>query len=190
MEPARRLLQSAARGLHIVGGTRDKVSELMRKMTGSKGMERLLDFLRILALLAASTDCEPIASPSFQADAHLFDQERMDRVYQFLTSGMSGDLRLAEAARLVHLSEGAFSRFFRAHTGKTFPRFVNELRIGRACRLLTESELNVTEVAYECGFTNLSNFNRQFLQLKGRSPRDFRRQMRERLAAPPPQHVD
>jgi AraC-like DNA-binding protein len=75
----------------------------------------------------------------------------------------------------VHLSEGAFSRFFRAHAGKTFPEFINELRVGRACRLLAESELSITEVAFACGFANLSNFNRQFLRLKQVTPRAFRR---------------
>ena len=76
------------------------------------------------------------------------------------------------------MSEGAFSRFFRTHIGKTFPAFVNDLRIGRACRLLAETEMNVTEIALLCGYRNLSNFNRQFLQLKKGSPSDFRRQMR------------
>ena len=105
----------------------------------------------------------------------------MDRVFQFLNSKVEEPLRLSEAARIVNLSEGAFSRFFRLHTGKTFPEFVNELRIGRACTLLLEDNLNITEVAFECGFTNLSNFNRQFLRLKGFSPREFRLQLQQRL---------
>ena len=63
--------------------------------------------------------------------------------------------------------------------GKTFPAFVNDLRIGRACRLLAETEMNVTEIALCCGYRNLSNFNRQFLQLKRLSPSEFRRQMRQ-----------
>jgi AraC-like DNA-binding protein len=92
-------------------------------------------------------------------------------------------LRLSEAAQLVHLSEGAFSRFFKTHTGKTFPCFVNELRIGRACRLLTETDETITEIAYGCGFANLSNFNRQFLRLRGMSPRSFRQEIKQRLPA-------
>ena len=184
LEPVRRLLQRAARGLHVTGATRRKVAAIMKQMTRSKGLERILQFLQILDLLANSKGCHPIASPNFTANLELYDQERMDRVFQFLTSRLDQPLRLSEAAQLVHLSEGAFSRFFRAHAGKTFPSFVNELRIGRACRLLTESEKNITEVAFECGFTNLSNFNRQFLRLKAVSPRQFRRQMRQRLPGP------
>jgi AraC-like DNA-binding protein len=181
LEPVRRLFTRAGRGLEVSGATRKKVTTLMMAMTRTAGLERIVQFLQVLDLLANSSDCHPIASPDFSANPQSYDQARMDRVFQFLTNRLAVELRLAEAARLVHLSEGAFSRFFRLHTGKTFPRFVNELRVGRACRLLTESEKNVTQVALECGFTNLSNFNRQFLRLKGLSPRTFRRQILERL---------
>ncbi len=183
MEPVRHLFSRARRGLHVVGPTRKKVSGVMKKMARSKGVERIAQFIQILGLLANSKDCHPIASPTFAADLEVYDQERMDRVFQFLTTRIDHDVHLSEAAQLIHLSEGAFSRFFRTHTGKTFPEFVNELRIGRACRLLTETEKNITEVAFESGFTNLSNFNRQFLRLKALSPRDFRRQIKERLPA-------
>jgi AraC-like DNA-binding protein len=181
MEPLRRLLHRARRGLHIVGKTHGKVAALMKHMADLKGMDRVLQFLQILAALAGSEDCEPIASPGFAADTSLYDQERMDRVFQFLNRKVGEPMRLSEAAQIVNLSEGAFSRFFRLHTGKTFPEFVNELRIGRACTLLMEDDLNITEVAYECGFTNLSNFNRQFLRLKGLSPHEFRLQLQGRL---------
>ncbi len=181
MEPVRRLLHRANRGLHIVGQTHAKVAALMNHMANVKGMERVLHFLSILVILAGSEDCRPIASAGFTADTSLYDEERMDRVFQFLNSQVGRAVRLAEAARIVHLSEGTFSRFFRLHTGKTFPEFVNELRIGRACSLLMEDNLNITEVAFECGFTNLSNFNRQFLKLKGLSPREFRLQLQQKL---------
>ena len=181
MEPVPRLLRRATRGLHIVGKTHDRVGALMQSMVGVRGMERVVRFLEILTLLAASEECEPIAGPNFGTGTSPYDQERMDRVFQFLNARVGEVVRLSEAARIVSLSEGAFSRFFRAHTGKTFPAFVNELRIGRACHLLMEEDLNITEIAFQCGFTNLSNFNRQFLRLKGLSPRQFRHDLRQRL---------
>ena len=182
MEPVRRLLHQAKRGLHIVGKTRVRVSTMMKDMANVEGMERIVKFLQILTVLAASNDCKPIASVGFVSDASLFDQERIDRVFQFLNAKFSEPVRVSDVARTLNLSEGAFSRFFRIHTGKTFPEFINELRIGRACVLLQENNLNVTEVAYESGFTNLSNFNRQFLKLKGLSPRRFRLEFQQRLS--------
>ncbi len=184
MEPVRRMLHRAAQGLHVVGTTRNKVSGLMKHMTEIKGMERVLHFFQILTVMAASEECRPIASPGFASNTSPYDQERMDRVFQFLNSEIGREVRLSQAAEIIHLSEGAFSRFFREHTGKTFPQFVNELRIGKACSLLMEGDLNITEIAYDCGFTNLSNFNRQFLRLKGISPREFRVQVQEKLHHP------
>ena len=177
LEPVRRFLRNAERGLQIMGPTCKRIRLLMKKMDRSKGLDRIVQFLQVLNCLADSKDCHPIASPDFVANRQLYDQERMDRVFQFLTSHLERDIRLREAAKLANLSDSAFSRFFRGHTGKTFPQFVNELRIGRACRLLTEGEKNITEVAFECGFSNLSNFNRQFHRLKGVSPREFRCQV-------------
>ena len=119
-----------------------------------------------------------IASPGFTTAPTSHEQERISRVCRFIDENYRRTLRISEAAKVAHMSEGAFSRFFRSHMGKTFPAFVNDLRIGRACRLLTETEMNITEIALCCGYHNLSNFNRQFQQSKKASPREFRRQMR------------
>jgi AraC-like DNA-binding protein len=81
-----------------------------------------------------------------------------------------------------HTRPKVFVRPMALHTGKTFPEFRNELRIGRACRMLSEGHATITEIAFACGFANLSNFNRQFLRLKGVSPREFRKQIRSRVS--------
>ena len=173
--PVRQLFKRAALGLHVTGATRNTVAAMMHKMEGLSGLQRIILFLDILDTLAASRECRPLASTDFAAAGNPFDQERMNRVCQFIHQRLDQTLFRPDLARLVHLSEGAFSRFFRLHTGKTFSEFVNELRIGRACRLLVESEMNVTEIAFACGFSNLSNFNRQFLRRKKTAPTEFRR---------------
>jgi len=73
------------------------------------------------------------------------------------------------------MSGPSFSRFFRRATNRTFRGFLNQVRIGHACRLLLETDRTVTEICYESGFSNLSNFNRQFLRLRRATPRDYRR---------------
>jgi transcriptional regulator GlxA family with amidase domain len=103
------------------------------------------------------------------------DEDRVNRVVQYIQKHLDETIYLESLAELVHLSPGAFSRFFKTRTGKTVPGFINELRIGRACRLLAETDLPVTSIALSCGFTNLANFNRQFLRLKRVPPRDWRR---------------
>lgn len=184
LEPIRRLFARASRGIHFVGPTSSAVSALMKEMPGKKGLDRIVLFLEILGLLAQSKDGKILASSSYELHSKPYDQvsiDRMDRVFQFLNARLGEVVRLSEVAHIVSLSEGAFSRFFRIHTGKTFPKFLNELRVGRACHLLVEGDQTITEVAYEAGFTNLANFNRQFLRLKNLSPRAFRLEARRHL---------
>jgi AraC-like DNA-binding protein len=177
LAPVQRLLRRSGLGLAFGGEVRDEVAGLMQELVRLEGLRRLIQFLRILEILAQAHEVRALATPGFAGGGNPFDQGRMNRVCAFIEARLGETVFLGEAARMAHLSEGAFSRFFRAHTGKTFPAYVNELRVGRACRLLAEGDLSVTEVAFACGFENLSNFNRQFRRLKGLTPRDYRRQM-------------
>src|SRR4029453_16324869 len=105
---------------------------------------------------------------------------RLDRVWRFLNERCRGRISLAEAAAAAHLSIPAFSRFFRRKTGRTLVAYLNELRTGLACRELIESERSISDIAFDSGFNNLSNFNRRFRELKNMSPRAFRRQFQTR----------
>jgi transcriptional regulator GlxA family with amidase domain len=140
-----------------------------------KGLERFFQFLRILQGLAKDGG-SPLSSPGFSPSRRQLDQERIDKVVQHLESHVTEELPLARAAALASMSIPAFGRFFRRCTGKSWVAFVNEFRIGLACRLLIETSKNVSEICYESGFNNLSNFNRRFLALKGLNPASFRKE--------------
>ncbi len=173
-----RLLRRASQGLQIAGATRKQVAAMLFEMLKLRGPQRIAVFLTALDVLARSRTCQAIASPGGAAALSLHEQERIGRVCQFIDENAHRPLRIGEAAKIAHMSEGAFSRFFRSHIGKTFPTFLNDLRIGRACRLLAETDMNVTEIALACGYQNMSNFNRQFLRIRGESPSEFRRRIR------------
>lgn len=177
MKPVRRLLQRAARGLQITGTTRSLAAEKMRRLADSSGLERISGLLSILDMLAHSGELKPIASSGFVPVLDSSDQGRMQRVCDYINSRLGAVIERAEVARQAHLSEGAFSRFFKLRTGKSLPRYINELRVGRACRLLAEQEIKITDIALECGFANLANFNRRFLEITGLRPSDYRRQL-------------
>ena len=85
-------------------------------------------------------------------------------------------MRLKDAAEIINMSVTAFSRFFKKSTGKTFISYVNAIRIGWACKLLIESDMNVAQISYEVGFNNLSNFNRRFYERHHFNPREYRHQ--------------
>jgi AraC-like DNA-binding protein len=180
MAPARRLLDRAAQGLKFSGRTQKIAARRMDGMERLQGLGRLAALLEILHALAGSREVRPLSSREFAPPARRADADRIDRVCRFLNERCTGRISLAEAAAAAHLSIPAFSRFFRRRTGRTLVAYLNELRTGLACRELIESDRSISDIAFDSGFNNLSNFNRKFLELKRRSPREFRRQFQAR----------
>ena len=175
-EPMRALLRRSARGLRIAGRTRDVVAHKMQHLAGSSGLERVAGLLSILHTLAHSNELQPIASAGFLPVLESSDQGRMQRVCDYINTHLTDTIDRTKVAAEAHLSVGAFSRFFRMRTGKTLPEYVNELRVGRACRKLAEEDGKVTDLALDCGFRNLANFNRRFREITRLTPREYRRQ--------------
>jgi AraC-like DNA-binding protein len=96
-------------------------------------------------------------------------------VFDWITSNFEKDIKLAEAAEIAQMNENAFSRFFSLRTRKTFSGFVQELRLQKAAKLLVENDMTITEVCYECGYNNVSNFNRQFLNHYQMNPMKYKK---------------
>lgn len=173
--PLRRLLERARRGLRFEGRGAREAGRRLDAMGALDGFARLRALLDVLALLAAERRARPLASPGYAPPARQGDPGRIDRVCRFLADRCLGDVSLAEAAARAHLSPAAFCRFFKARTGMTLVGYLNELRIGHACRLLVETERPVADIAFASGFHNLAHFNRRFRTVRGRPPRDYRR---------------
>ena len=176
--PLRRLLERSSRGLRFTGKTQKTAARRLEGMERLQGLARLAALLEVLDLLARSREQRPLSSREFVPELRPGDADRIDRVCRLLNERFTGRVTLAEAAAAAHLSIPAFSRFFRRKTGRTLVAYLNELRTGLACRELIETDRSVSDIAFESGFNNLSNFNRRFLELKGMNPREFRRQFR------------
>src|SRR6185436_14189073 len=172
LAPVRRLLDRASQGLRFTGKTQKAVAHRMGSMDRLPGLARLAALLETLDLLARSRDVRPLSSREFVPGLRRGDAGRIDRVCRFLNERCTGRITLAEAAAAAHLSIPAFSRFFRRKTGRTLVAYLNELRTGLACRALIESDRSISDIAFDSGFNNLSNFNRRFLGLKKMSPRE------------------
>jgi AraC-like DNA-binding protein len=175
MAAVRRLLRRSARGLQVTGRTREVAAEQMRRLADVNGLMRVSSLLAILATLTASKELKPIASAGFMPALNSADQDRMQRVCNYINARIGNTIDRVQLAKAANLSEGAFSRFFKLRTGKTLPRYVNELRVGRACRLLAEADSKITDIALECGFANLANFNRRFHEIMGTTPGQYRK---------------
>lgn len=156
----------------------------MNCLLAASGLERVVVLLDLLRKLAAAPNARVLSSPAYTSNAisELAD-DRIARVCRFIMEQIDqaeqgeqapAELSLARVAAESGMAPASFSRFFKRATGRTFISYVNELRIGRACRLLLETDLTITEIAYRVGFNNLSNFNRRFRKIRGEAPRDYR----------------
>ncbi len=171
------MLQRAASGIEFTDGVGAAARPLFEAMLADGGTERVGQFFRLLSLLQSS-EYRQLASDGFRPRPEVYAGEPLNHVLDHIACNLYEDLTQTDLAQLSGYTPTAFSRAFRAHTGLTFVRYVNRLRIDRACELLMSSDEGVADICYQVGFNNLSNFNRHFMALKGMSPSLFRREHR------------
>jgi AraC-like DNA-binding protein len=173
----RRLLEESVCGLQFDSAVVSRVGPLLEDVAIRSGMDRLIRFIEILHHLSESGTRSRLARPEYLLDQDInpTHRKRLELVYDLVHARLAGEISQVDVATAVGLSPSAFSRFFRAATGRTFVCFVNLVRVSRVCRLLGSTELSITAIALDCGYGNLSNFNRQFHALEGMSPTEFRR---------------
>jgi AraC-like DNA-binding protein len=174
-----RLLKEASQGLKFGASLSERAEPLMRELLKSEGARRISLFIEMLDHLGRDADRTPLASAKFRLDPSVYMSKAMNSVLDFVGRNVAGELKEADLAKLNGQSLSAFSRSFRKLTGLTFVQYVTAMRIELACQHLTQDDLTITEICYEIGFNNLSNFNRQFLLLKGMPPSKFRTLYRE-----------
>ena len=169
------LLAAAQRGLRFSGATAQRAALLLENIGGLEGLERLIQFLRVLELLAESDEFELLSSPDFSPNVDAATLNTMQRAILHIHGHFTEKIQLPDVASVANMSTSTFSRFFSKNTGRSFTDYISSLRIGRACRLLSESDKPITDICYEVGYTNLSNFNRTFLRHVGKSPSVYRK---------------
>lgn len=168
------LLDASCWGVLFTPATGAAAEPIMRELQHEHGMRRVTLFLSLLDLLVQSAGPVKLASAAYSADPARYAETRINHVLTYIGKNLSQELRETELAALAGQSVSAFSRYFRRHTGVPFVQYVNRLRINLACQLLMARELSITDICYQVGFNNLSNFNRQFLMLKEMSPSRWR----------------
>ncbi|ACB32408.1 transcriptional regulator, AraC family [Leptothrix cholodnii SP-6] len=175
------LLERARHGIEFFGIS-DRAQAHWQRVKASRGLRRFTEFCTFLCDLSACTDYRLLSNVQLQSvdDDHSLDQ--IDAVVMRLTDNLAQPISAADVAAELGMSESRFSRFFRRATGNTFTDFVNRVRINRACQLLMESDRLITHICYEVGFNNVANFNRRFLEIKGMTPSEFRKQADNRFS--------
>ncbi|HOI48316.1 MAG TPA: AraC family transcriptional regulator, partial [Prolixibacteraceae bacterium] len=174
--PIKELLERSKAGVLFSEETTAVMADRILKLTQTRGFDSLLDFLSILYDLSISRNQLNLSSLSYVGQFDTSKSRRIKMVNHYLYENFSNPVRIEDVARLVNMSPSAFSHFFKKRTQRSFTDYLTELRIGHAARLLIETEKNISEICFESGFNNISNFNRSFKMQKGCTPSEFRSQ--------------
>jgi AraC-like DNA-binding protein len=174
LQPMMSLLDEAARGIQFPDALGIAIMPLMVELSMSHGARRIGLLMALFEQLMNCTDRTILAGPAYDLSGERFMSSTINQVLAHIQENLAGTLRETDVADLAGMSISTFIRFFRKSTGTTFMQYLLGLRINKACELLMCSNLSVTDICFQTGFNNQSNFNRQFLAAKGMSPSKYR----------------
>ncbi len=175
MEAVKEMFEASSYGVEFPGATVRTAYPLIMRLFTATGPARITLLLELWALLSAS-EYKTLSTVSGRNTDSYGQDHRMNKILQYMHDrlGKGKVLTLDGVAAKANMNPQAFSRYFRKTTFKRFIDYINEVKIGNACRMLIDTDKTVAEICYDCGFNNLSNFNRQFMKFKKMSPKVFR----------------
>lgn len=174
------MLIKAQKGINFPMETIMRVYPMLDKLSSEEsGFHAVMNLMHILYELSLCENCHTLASSSFAQTEDNTDSRRVKKIYDYINAHYKEDIRLEELANLVGMTPVAFSRFFKLRAGKTVSEYIIDIRLGNATRLLVDTTNTISEICYECGFNNVSNFNRIFKKRKECSPKVFRENYRK-----------
>lgn len=181
MHKIRQLLQQAQRGMEIYGQAHTGVSDLMHDILTAVDFDRVMALLKLLNILANSTDRRFLATEGYFNSMKETETDRMNRVHSYVMKNFREKIRLQDVATIANMSPTSFCRYFKEHANKTFSDFLTEIRVGHSCKLLTTQKISVAQVCYDSGFGTVSNFIRQFKAVTACSPLEYRKKYTDHL---------
>ncbi|WP_320167747.1 AraC family transcriptional regulator [Mangrovibacterium marinum] len=171
----KKLFKRATRGIKFSKTTASQLDKEIRQLLKFRGLNLILATLKVLDGLAHAKNTKQLASESYRPQLKKWNGTRIEKIMHLINTSYRQQMTLEDIAREIGMNPTAFSRYFKEKTGKNFIRFINEMRIGYACKLLQENQMNIADIGYECGFRNLSNFNRFFKDIVNQSPRSYQK---------------
>ncbi len=173
---AGKAIKMAQRGLQIKGETLHRVSELMLQLPYLDDFTRLMYFYEILKNIGESEFLNILASEDYIKTKFTSNNDRLNKVHEYLMTHYQEEINLSAIASLVHLAPGSLCRFFKSNMGLPIFEYLNKIKVNYACKLLMDESLSITGICFDCGFNNLSHFNKQFKKHCGFTPREYRKQ--------------
>ncbi len=170
----RTLFQRSTRGVLFTNSTALSIMPRIRQLPQKHGFDSVLELMSILHDLSTSRNIRTLSDASFNREAASYNSRRIEKIMAYVNNNFNQNITLNDAAKIAGMTEVSLSRFFKLRTGKTFVDTLNEVRLGHASRMLIDTTDSINEVAYKCGFNNMSNFNRIFKKKKDSTPKEFR----------------
>jgi AraC-like DNA-binding protein len=171
----RKMFELSAKGITFSENTKVAISKRILSLSKHTGFDSVIELLLILRELSTSREIQTISDSGFTNDLNLsYNSRRLDTVFQYLNNNYNKPITLKDVSKLVNMNEVSFSRFIKKRTGTSFIDSLNEIKLGHASRLLLDTTHSISEISYQCGFNNISNFNKIFKKKKGYTPSEFR----------------
>lgn len=170
----RNLFERSKKGIAFSRETIKAIKPRILDLCQKNGFDSVLELLSILHDLSISRNMVTLSDAAFSNQHSNYNSRRIEKVFEYLNTNYSKQVTLADVAKITNMPDVSFSRFIKKRTGKTFIDSLNEIRLGHASRLLIDTTATISEIAYSCGFNNISNFNRIFKRKKNTTPKQFR----------------
>lgn len=170
----RTMLERSQRGILFSKDTTESMSPRIAALTQLHGFDSVVELMSILHDLSTSRNFRLLSDATFNPVDYSFNSRRVEKVFFYMNENFQKPITLAEVAKIAGMTEVSFSRFFKAKAGINFIDSLTEIRLGHASRMLIDTTHSIAEIAYNCGFNNISNFNRIFKKRKNTTPKEFR----------------
>lgn len=167
------LLKRASKGIWFKGDNIPLIRQRLENLVGMTGLESYIQMLNVFHLLLQVQDYEYLSDTSYSSTFEK-DLEKVNKVYEYVFKNIQTGIKQNDAAALLHMTPGAFCRYFKKKTKRTFIEYVKSVRIGLAAKMLAETDMRISQICYECGYNNIANFNQQFKSITHKTPTDYR----------------
>ncbi len=168
------LFYHAKHGLEFSGSSKKKAINFIEKLVNTEGIDQLIYLLKLLQTLAEAKDIVKICSEEYALNFNVAQLGRIKIVYDHIMDNFQKEVRIKDISDQLNISEAAFYKFIKKHTKKTYTQIINEFRINYATKLLMNSDKTIAQICFECGYNNLSYFNRKFKEIMNETPHTFR----------------
>lgn len=171
----KKTLHQSKRGIQILGNDKTPIGNLISNIIDADGTKKIMILLDALLHISASKNVNYLSSIGFKYDFQESEKDRIYAIYNYTIANFKKKITLNEIAEIAKVSPNSFCKYFKSRSRKTYSQFINEIRVGHACKLLIENKMNVKEICFESGFYNFASFHKYFKSITGKSPLHYQK---------------